>query len=144
MRGPAVAELFRVEPHEVKQLVHARGGAGAVPLEDARHGGDVLPHAHVREQADLLNHVADTSTKLHRVDRRDVSALHEHLAGIGVVQAVDELDQRGLAAARGAEHAHELPLVDREAHVVERRVRHTREAFGHVLEFDRCGHLGTP
>ena len=69
LRGPAITKLPRVEPHKVEQLVHARGGAGAVPLEDARHGGDVLPHAHVREQADLLNHVADTSTKLHRVDR---------------------------------------------------------------------------
>ena len=70
----------------------------------------------------MLNHVADTSTKLHRVDRRDVPALHEHLTAIDIVQTVDELDQRGLAAARGAEHAHELPLVDRQAHVVERRV----------------------
>ena len=102
------------------------------------------PHAHVREQANLLDDVANAAAELHRVDRRDVPALHEHLTAIDIVQAVDELDQRGLAAARGAEHAHELPLVDRQAHVVERRVRHAREALGHVLEFDRCGHLGTP
>ena len=40
----------------------------SVPAEQAGHGGDVVGDRLVREQADLLDHVADAAAQLHRVD----------------------------------------------------------------------------
>ncbi len=50
-RRVAVARLGRVQAHELEQLVHARADALAVPVEQPRHGGDVVRHRQVREQA---------------------------------------------------------------------------------------------
>ena len=44
---------------------HAR----LVPAEQLRRDGDVLRHRHVREQADLLEHVADAPAQRDRVER---------------------------------------------------------------------------
>ena len=57
-----------VEAHEAEQLVHPRGHARLVPAEQPRRDGDVLRHRHVREQADLLEHVADAPAQGDRVE----------------------------------------------------------------------------
>ena len=94
----------------------------------------------MREEADLLDHVADTAPELHRIDLVHIASLHEHRALVGIMQTVDELDEGGLAAARGAKHADELALFDREVHTVERGMGHALEALRDVFEFNGGGH----
>src|SRR4051812_31239662 len=62
----AVARLVRVERDELEQLVHARRDALLVPAEQPRDGGDVVLDLEVREQADLLDRVADLAAQLGR------------------------------------------------------------------------------
>src|SRR5207248_7703126 len=62
-------------------------------------------------------------------------ALDAELAGAGLVEAGDQVQQRGLAAAGGADQAHELALVDVERDAVE------GEGVGAGRAVDR-GHAG--
>jgi hypothetical protein len=48
---------------------------GPVPAEQARHDADVLLDRHVREQADLLDRVADPPPQRGRVEAVDVLAV---------------------------------------------------------------------
>ena len=138
--GVTVAEVTRLQVHELEQLIHAGVDAVAVPFEYLGHAGDVVGDGHVREQPGLLDHVPDPATQLDGVDLRDVPSVHHDGAGIRVMQAVDELDERRLSAARCAEHAHELAGLDGEAHVVEGRRRRAGKTLRDVNEFDCGGH----
>ena len=64
LRRVAVAVEGRVEPDELEQLVGAGPAAGPVPAEQRRHGRDVVADPLVREQADLLDDVADPPAQL--------------------------------------------------------------------------------
>ena len=96
-----------VEPDEVEHL----GGAGparwrgrdAAQLEPEL---DVLPRGHVREQAVRLEHhphVALVGGHPGEVLAADLDA-----ARVGVLEAGEAAQRRGLAAARGAEQGDEL------------------------------------
>ena len=61
--GVAVAEVAG-QADQLEQLLDARGGALLVPAEQLRDGGDVVADRPVREQADLLDHVADLAPQL--------------------------------------------------------------------------------
>ena len=61
--GVALTELGR-EPHPLEQLVRARPGLRLVPAEQARHGGDVVEHRAVREEAGVLDDVAHPAAQL--------------------------------------------------------------------------------
>ena len=50
------------------------------------------------------------------VDRPHVLPADEHLAGIGIVEAADELDQRRLPSAGWADDRDPLPLGDAQRH----------------------------
>jgi hypothetical protein len=54
----------RVERHELEQLVDARGDSRFVPAEQARDGRDVVLDLEVREEADLLDRIADLAPEL--------------------------------------------------------------------------------
>ena len=58
-RGIAPQELPRLEPDERQHLLDARRDPRLRPAEQGRHRRDVLGDAHVREQPDLLDDVAD-------------------------------------------------------------------------------------
>ena len=88
LRGVAVARLGRVEPDELDELVDAGADALAGPAQHARHGGDVLGDRLVREEADLLDRVADLAAQVGgpaRADRHapdeDVAARHARSCG---------------------------------------------------------------
>ena len=68
--------------------------------DQRRHRGDVRDDLLVGEQPDLLDHVADPASELHRVLRGDVASLEEDPAGGGLDQPVDHLQRGGLPAAR--------------------------------------------
>jgi hypothetical protein len=68
------------------ELDHAHQFAGAVvaflfvPAQQARHHGDVFLDGHVREQTDLLDHVADVAAQGHFVEVGGVFAIDQDLA----------------------------------------------------------------
>jgi hypothetical protein len=68
------------------------------------------------------------------VDRleHDLLALHEELAGVGLVEAADDLDQGRLASAVVADQAEHLALVQAQVDVAESG--DPAEALGHVLD----------
>src|SRR5438876_385177 len=74
-RAVAVRQL-----DEIEQFVDARGNLGLRPAQKLRGDADVLAHAHVREQADALEHIADAPAKPRRIDRGHRRALDPHLA----------------------------------------------------------------
>src|SRR5262249_28651222 len=83
-----------------------------VPARQTGHRRDVLPDRLMREESDLLDHVADPPPQLDRIDTRDVLAAHEDASAGRLDQPVDHL-QRGRLAAPGGpdQHAHvALPL----------------------------------
>ena len=80
LRGVAGAVVARRQVDEVEQLVGALRGLALRPAEQPRHGGDVLGDGHVREEPDLLDHVADPAAQLRLVERRDAAAVDADVA----------------------------------------------------------------
>ena len=80
LRGVAGAVVARGQVDEVEQLVDARGGLGLRPAEQARDGRDVLRDGHVREEAHLLDHVADPAPQLGLVQRVDALTVDADVA----------------------------------------------------------------
>ena len=66
--------IIRIEPHEAEQLVDAGTDAPCLPAKQLRRDRDVLRHRHVREEPDLLKHVADPAAQLDRIERSRVDA----------------------------------------------------------------------
>ena len=70
--------------------------------------GEVALHRQVRKQPRLLEHIADAPSVRQQVDA--VRGVHHHRVAdadprkVGPDQPGDDIDQRGLAATRGAEH----------------------------------------
>ena len=100
-----VAVRRRVQADELQQLLDPVPGALLVPAEQPRHRGHVAPHRLVREQADVLDHVADPAAQLDRVDPRHVVVAEQDPSGARLDDAVDHLHRGRLAAARRA-HQH--------------------------------------
>ena len=63
-RGGISVEQVEVEADERDQLVAAGVDAVLVPAEQFGYDADVAPHGAVREQTDLLDHVADAPAQL--------------------------------------------------------------------------------
>jgi hypothetical protein len=143
LRGIAVAHLER-QPDELEQLVDALADALLVPAEHARQRGDVVGDRAVREQADVLDRVADVAPQL--VDRAvvDAAAVDQDLAVGDLDHPVHQAHRGGLAAAGGADEHADLTGVHREAEVLDRRLLLARVALGHVPELERRGGLGLP
>ena len=76
------------------------------PLADLQAEGDVLRHGHVLEDRVVLEHEADVA--LLRRQLGGLDALDADRALVGGVEAGDDPQQRGLAAARRAEQRRQL------------------------------------
>ena len=79
-----------------------------------RRQRDVLQHGHVREQLKLWNTMPTSRRSALRSTPgpADAVALQADLAALDRLQAVDAAQQRRLAAARGADQADDLMLLD--------------------------------
>src|SRR5207249_10269141 len=75
---------------------------------------DVLVHGHPRQQRILLEDDATLGSGLD-----DGRAVEDDLAGVGGEKSGDEVDERGLAGSRVADHGNELALLEREVHTAE-------------------------
>ena len=102
----AVAVERRVEADERQQLLGARPLPRRGPPEQARHDGHVGADRLVREEAHLLDDIADLAPELGRVAAGHVRPVDQDAAARRLDEPVDHLEARGLAAAgRADEHA---------------------------------------
>ena len=134
-----VAGLVRVELHQLEQLVHPGADPLLVPAEQARHDRDVVLDLQVREQADLLDRVADVAPQLRRVAVAHRLAVEQDVAARGLDHAVDHPHQRGLAAAGRAHQHADLARRDRQRQLFDSGTRLTRIGLGDVAEFEVGG-----
>ena len=131
--GEAVAHLW-VEPDQVQQLVDARIDARLVPADELRDGRDVLADRPVREQADLLDDVADVAAQLLGLAVAHAAAAEQDVAGGDVDHAVDHPHRRRLAAPGWTHENADLTRGDLERQTVDRGLAAARVPLRHVSE----------
>ena len=127
---PAQAEA--AERHQLEHRRRAPVALGPGHALDHQAVGDVVQHAHVREQGVVLEHRVDVAI----VGRHAEHALpmERDLAPIRLLEPGDQAQTRGLARARRSEHREELAVPDLEADPVDRPDR--AEVAAHALEAD--------
>lgn len=126
---------LRCQPDEGEQLLDARLRPLAVPPDEPRDRGDVLRDGAVREQPDVLDHVADTATERDGVGAHDVLAVEGDPATRRLDEAVDHAQGRRLSAARRTYEDQQLALADLEVEVGDRDGL-VAELLADVLEAD--------
>jgi hypothetical protein len=138
LRGIAVAERG-LEPDQRDQLVHAALDPLPLPAEQPRHGVDVVGDRAVREEAGLLDHVADVATQIRRRAIAHGALPDEDVPLVDLDHPVDHPHRRGLARAGRADEDADLPGGDVEGKVADRGALGPRIALRHVVEADRKG-----
>ncbi len=114
----AVAVAGGVQADQVEQFGRPRLPLRARPAQQGRHGRGVLQHRLVREEAHLLDDVADPAPQPHRFDVRDVLAVQQDPPGRRLDQPVHHLHRGGLAAPGRADERDQLALSHLERQVV--------------------------
>ena len=110
-----------VEPDPLQQLHRAGPGLRLVPAEQLGDGADVVEHRAVREQAGVLDDVADAAAHLGRVHRAGVLVVEPDAARGGLDHAVDHAEGRRLAAPGRPDEHRDLAGGGLEVEVVHRR-----------------------
>ena len=112
---PRVREGLVAEPDPLEQRV---GPRARVPhVAGAREGAhhDVVDHAHPRERPELLERARDAQpAHAVRGEAGEPLAVQAHLARVGMIEAADDLEQRGLARPVRPDDAHQLARRDLE------------------------------
>ena len=110
---------FPDEAHRVGRL----GGGDDVALARAAHCaiGDIREDR-VVEEDDFLAHQRDIRAQALERQRLDVVTVEQHPAGARHIEARQEVDQRGLAAARAAHQRHRFAGLDVQVDVDQRRL----------------------
>ena len=127
----------RVQADQVHQLAGPVPGLGLVPAFEQRDGGDVVLDRAVREQAGLLNDVADAPPQPGRLDGGDVGAVQHDPALGRVDQPVDHPQAGGLAATARTDQDHGLAVGDLQVQRVDRYCS-ARITLCHTLEGDQA------
>ena len=112
---PLMLQYRGAAPRVVMQTM--RGGPPPDPahLQAERH---ILPRGHMREERVGLEHHAHVA--LVGAEGRDVGAAKKDLAAGYLVEARDQPERGGLAAARRPEESHQLARGERQRELVER------------------------
>src|SRR5690606_35065620 len=105
------------EPDQLQHPLDPLRDLGARQLAQLEGEGHVVEHGHVRPQRVVLEHHGRGAALRWQV--RDVPAVDHDLAHVGSEEPGDDAQGGGLAAARRAEQAHQLPAVDLEVEVVD-------------------------
>src|SRR5215510_10925049 len=99
--------------------------------EPPRH--DVVEHAHTLEEGHVLEGARDTEGgHVEGLELGPVAPLEDDAALLGMVEAADGVEQRGLPRPVGSDDGHDLAVMDVHAHVAERL--HGAEAHGDALD----------
>ena len=140
-----VLDLF---PHgrRAQRLLHTVGelGLGDAPRQPQSEG-DIVEQGH-RKWRRLLEHHADAEAQLRNVHRRgeDVLAVQQHIplramSRVQRIHAVEDPQQRRLAAPRRSYEGGDLPVAQRETDVLERLDLAVEEIEVPYLELHRMG-----
>src|SRR5207302_6149297 len=124
---------------QLEQLARALSYPFLAPAQQARNRTDVVLDCEVREQPDLLKHVADAATQLGELQVLHAGAVDRDVAFADRDQAVDHLQRRRLAAARRSNQDADLPRRDGEAEALDSRSLTTRVALDDPAERDLAG-----
>ncbi len=112
----------RQQAHAIQRLIHGHGRRG-----DVGHQRHVLGHREAGDEVVELEDEADVLAAIARergfVGAAQAQRLEPQVARAGHVQPAQQVQQRGLAAARGAEHHQELAARDVEVDVRQRADR---------------------
>jgi hypothetical protein len=112
-------ELGRIQTCERKDFGNAAlTFLGRKPRQLQRHAC-VAFHAHVREEAGLLDDVADAAAELDRIGGAGGEAADANLSGGWHDEAVDHAEQRRLAAAAAAENRSDCAVRECEIDIAE-------------------------
>ncbi len=133
--GAALGEFLH--PHQLQHGGDAGFDLRLRPPQHLQAEGDVVPHRQMREQRVALEDGVDRP--LERRQSGNVLAMQQDRAFGRVFEPGDHPEQRGLAAARGAEQGEELVLADGDRHIVERTqcTRSLTEFLDDALSLDR-------
>ena len=126
-----------LEPDELEQFADAGADALLVPAEQPRHRPDVVLHAHVGEQPDLLEDVADAAAQLGQVQAPHALVADRDVALGDVDQAVDHLHRGRLAAARRPDEHADVARGHAQRELADGWRLAARITLGHRAELDR-------
>ena len=121
LSGVPIGIVNRVQPDEHQQLAHPAVDPRLRPAQEARDRRNVVGNAHVREQSDVLDHVADPAAELDHLQAADAPAVHQDVAVGDLDQPVDHLHRRRLAPARRADEHADFSRRDAQGEVVDGR-----------------------
>ena len=109
-----------VEAQRTQQVVDIERVFGQV-----RRDLDVLLDGEIGHQVVELEDKAQLTAailaQVGRLKHREVAAVHQNRAGIGILQAADQVEKGRLARARGPQHDADLAAVDGHVDAVEHR-----------------------
>ena len=111
---PAIAKRRRRQVHQRQQLVDTGGDPFLAPAEQPWHRGDVAGNRAMGEQADVLHHVTRLPPQLLGLPLAHGATAHQHFTTAGRQHAVDQAQQRRLAAAASPHQRHDLTRADRQ------------------------------
>jgi len=119
VRHLACAGLGRgvLAPYRRQQPAHARQALPEVQAAHQQRRADVFAHRHVRVEGVTLEHHGAVAFAGRQ--RQQVALAEVQGTGVGLVQAGDQAQQGGLAAARGAEQGEELAVAHGEVQALE-------------------------
>ena len=120
-----------------------------IPVPQAGDVGDVLLHVHVGKEHAALDGVANVAPEKNEVLSAHVATVHDDVARARLDQAVDHLEEGGLAAARRPDQTDELPTAYVQGDVVDHDLSlvllaDVLEAYGDVPLFDKLAHCSRP
>src|SRR5215831_7197326 len=94
---------------------------------------DVVEHAHALEEGHVLEGARDAEAgHVERLELGAVASLEDDAALLRMVEAADDIEERGLARPVGADDGHDLAAMDVHAHVAQSL--HGAEAHGDALD----------
>src|SRR5439155_24941476 len=100
----------------------------------------VVEHGHALEQGDVLEGAREAERRdAARREGRDVLALDDDPARVGVVEAADHVEHGRLAGAVGPDHREDLALLDIEAHL--RHGLDAAERLRDLADLDERAHM---
>ena len=114
-------ERHRIESDEREQLTNALLGAGARPALQTGHQADVLRHREMREQTDLLDHVADAPAESRVILRRQVVARDPDVPGARCDESIDEPERGRFSSAAATEQDERLAGAHGKRHIIDER-----------------------
>ncbi len=106
----AVEKLMRIHRHHIHQRFGAGFTARFIPAQHARYDGDVLFNGHVREQANLLDHVANVAAQGHGIHAAGVFTVNQDRPAAGSDETVNHFQGGGFPAAGRAEQDAHFPF----------------------------------